>query len=83
MSVAVHHPSEGAARWARSVLGRASAGYPVSPVEARGGVALRVAAVVVPLLVERLEARLADEPNVLAELDAEGARIRAALGAAR
>jgi hypothetical protein len=83
VSVAVHHPSESAARWARSVLGRVSAGYPISPVESRGGVALRVAEVIVPLVVERLEAQLVAEGGVLAELDAEGARVRAALGARR
>jgi hypothetical protein len=89
---AAHSPSPEARAWAKAVLGRAADGWMVSPLSARGGIALRVAEIVVPTVVARLEA-VADareaalgaadverERAALAvELDAEGARVRAAL----
>lgn len=87
-----HSPSPEARAWAKAVLGRAADGWMVSPLSARGGVGLRVAEIVVPAVVERLEAIAEAREAALgaadvererdalaAELDAEGARVRAAL----
>lgn len=74
-----HSPSPEARAWAKAVLGRAADGWMVSPLSARGGVGLRVAEIVVPVVVERLEAIAEAREAALGAADVE--RERAALAA--